>query len=164
VNEVDVKLALLQEELRAIQGAIRSFDTMAFQIKGWCVTASLAIGGFAVAYRKPALLLVGVGAVLGFFLVECQIKMFQRAFIERNNTIDSELRNVGVMETLKGQGGLNVVGTAARLYGVEGRPSIPTKLRKQLPKFWHEIRVINTFTLYLLIGLCLVIEAAILML
>ena len=74
MTEEDARLALLQTELNAIQSGIRSMDSILFQIKGWCVTSSLAIGGFAVAYRRPALLIVGAGAVLGFYLVTCQFK------------------------------------------------------------------------------------------
>ena len=61
VTEEDARLALLQTELNAIQSAIRGLDTIMFQIKGWCVTAALAIGGVAAAYRKPELLIVGTG-------------------------------------------------------------------------------------------------------
>ena len=59
MTEEDARLALLLAELNSIQSAIRSMDTTMFQIKGWCVTAALAIGGFAVAYGKPGLLIVG---------------------------------------------------------------------------------------------------------
>lgn len=84
MTEEDARLVLLQTELGSIQSGIRGLDTITFQIKGWCVTASLAIGGFAVAYHKPALLIVGAGAVVGFYLVTCQFKLIQRAFIKRN--------------------------------------------------------------------------------
>jgi hypothetical protein len=55
MTEEDARLALLQVELNGIQSSIRSLDTIDFQIKGWCVTTGLAVGGFAVAYKKPAL-------------------------------------------------------------------------------------------------------------
>jgi hypothetical protein len=77
VTEEDARLVLLQTELSGIQNAIRDLDKITFQIKGWCVTVSLAIGGFAVAYHQPALLIVGAGAVIGFYLVNCQFKMIQ---------------------------------------------------------------------------------------
>lgn len=64
MTEEEARLALLQTGLQAIQSAIRSLDTITFQIKGWCVTTALAIGGFAAAYHKPALLLVGAGPSL----------------------------------------------------------------------------------------------------
>jgi hypothetical protein len=66
MEEEEARLALLQTELNAIQNSIRNFDSILLQIKGWCVTTSLAVGGFAVAYHKPALILVGLGAILGF--------------------------------------------------------------------------------------------------
>jgi hypothetical protein len=66
VEEEEVKLDLLKTELTSIEAAIRSLDTTAAQIKSWAVTASLAIGGFAVANHKRELLVVGAGAILGF--------------------------------------------------------------------------------------------------
>jgi hypothetical protein len=64
-QEPDVRLALLQVELASLESGIRGFDTIAFQVKGWCVTATLAIAGFAVSGRKR-LLIVGAVAVVGF--------------------------------------------------------------------------------------------------
>ncbi len=112
MTEEDARLVLLQAELNAIQSAIRNLDTTMFQIKGWCVTAALAIGGFAVAYHKPSLLIVGIGAVIGFYLVDCQFKLVQRRFITRNRILDAELRATGVMQVLKGAGNIDIVGTA----------------------------------------------------
>jgi hypothetical protein len=80
MEEEEVRLALLQAELNSIQTSIRNHDSTTFQIKGWCVTTSLAVGGFAIAYHNPALLWVGGGAVVGFFMVNCHVKMFQRRF------------------------------------------------------------------------------------
>jgi hypothetical protein len=71
VEEETARLALPQTELTRIHEGIRGLDTMIFQIKGWCITAALAIGGFAVVYHRPALLLVGAEAVIGFYLVDC---------------------------------------------------------------------------------------------
>ncbi len=51
MTEPEARLALLQTELSGLQESIRSLDNTMFQIKGWCVTASLAIGGFAAGYR-----------------------------------------------------------------------------------------------------------------
>src|SRR5215467_13861551 len=103
MTEEDARLALLQTELSSLQEVIRSLNTTETQIKGWCVTASLAIGGFAVAYHKPALLLVGVGAVLGFWLINSQVKMWQRLYAIRNHSIGCELGATGVMEVLRGK-------------------------------------------------------------
>ena len=62
MTEEDARLALLLAELNALQDQLRDYDTRLFQIKGWCVTVSLAVGGFAAVYHRPALLAVGAGA------------------------------------------------------------------------------------------------------
>ena len=85
-------------------------------------------------------------------MVNCHIKMFQRRFFVRNREIDSELKNTGIMQVLKGAGNLNIVGTTDI-----GDPStvgfsIIQRIRRGLPSFWHEARVINTFSLYLFVG------------
>ena len=163
MTEEDARLALLQTELQAIQNAIRALDTITFQIKGWCVTTALAAGGFAVAYHKPALLLVGSAAVVGFYLVNCQFKHIQRNFIDRNYNIDSELRKTGVIEFLRGNGSLQVVGTAAPLW----RKHSPSsswfqRVRHHLLDLLSEGILPNTFGLYLFILACLAVEAIIL--
>jgi hypothetical protein len=112
MTEEDARLELLKTELNAVQSSIQNLDTIVFQIKGWCVTAALAIGGFAVSSHTPALALIGIAAVAGFFLVNCQFKMIQRAFIKRNKAIADELRSVGIMQVLKGVGTLEIVGAA----------------------------------------------------
>ena len=164
MEEEEVRLALLQTELNSIQTSIRNHDSTTFQIKGWCITTSLAVGGFAIAYHNPALLWVGGGAVVGFFMVNCHIKMFQRRFFVRNREIDSELKNTGIMQVLKGAGNISIVGTTDI-----GDPStvgfsIIQRIRRGLPSFWHEARVINTFSLYLFVGFCLMLEGIILVL
>jgi hypothetical protein len=74
MTEEDERLSLLVTEPNTVQAAIRALDTIDFQIKGWSVTASLAIGGFAIAYHRLSLIIVGIGALTGFFLLNCQYK------------------------------------------------------------------------------------------
>jgi hypothetical protein len=161
MTEEDARLALLQTELQAIQTAIRSLDAITFQIKGWCVTTALAIGGFAAAYHKPALLLVGAGAIIGFWIVNCQYKLVQRAFINRNHAIDSELKKVGIAEVLRGGGSLQIVGTARPEW--RGRDSsVLWRARVHFSELLSEARLPHTFGLYLFILACLTAEAIIL--
>jgi hypothetical protein len=163
VEEEEARLALLQTELNAIQASIRNFDSILLQIKGWCVTTALAAGGFAVAYHKPALIIVGAGAVLGFFMINCQFRMFQRNTIKWNLRIDSELKSVGIMQVLKGAGSFDVVGTTAGDLTLYGQPTF-AQVRKRLPDFWHEAKRPSNFTLYLFVEFCLLIELIILLL
>jgi len=163
VTEEDARLTLLQTELDGIQGAIRALDTIDFQIKGWCVTTGLAIGGFAVAYKKPALLLIGMAAVIGFFLVNCQFKGIQRVFIIRNKSIDSDLKKTGIMDFLHGNGALEVVGTSRPEWlTVRRGSSWSTRARNEIARILLEGRLPNTFGLYLFILVCLGAEALIL--
>jgi hypothetical protein len=165
MTEEDARLALLQAELSDIQSGIRALDTILFQIKGWCVTASLAIGGFAASNRQPPLLIIGAGAVAGFYLVQCQFKLIQRALIRRNRAIDSELKNTGIMQFLKGAGTLDIFGTVPLDLDLKGSPSSDSlfkQIRDNLPAFWEEARLPSSFSLYLFIFACLAAEGIIL--
>lgn len=163
MREEEIRLALLQTELSSIQNSIRSFESIIFQIKGWCVTTSLAVGGFAIVNHIPALILIGEGAVLGFFLINCQFKMYQHRFVARNDEIDSELKDKGIMKVLKGGGNIDIVGTTALGLSTARLP-VSARVRRRLPDFLHEAQIINTFSLYLFITLCFTIEAIILLL
>lgn len=162
MTEPEARLALLQAELSGLQDSIRNLDNTMFQIKGWCVTASLAIGGFAVAYHRPALLIVGVGAVLGFYLVNCQFKMTQRAFIDRNLALDEELKTAGIMDVLKGAGNFDIVGTAIPGFKGSGL-GYSERIAVVLPAFIREARTPNAFSIYLFIVVCLLIEMVVLL-
>jgi hypothetical protein len=153
MTEEDARLALLQSELNAIQNSIISFDTITFQIKGWCVTAALAIGGFAVVYHKPVLILIGLAAVTGFSVLNCQFKVLQRIFIRRYQALDSELKNIGIMEFLKGRGSIDITGTF-----------VPNFNYNFFSALWREARQPNTFTLHAFVLVCLIAEAIILFL
>jgi hypothetical protein len=158
MTEEDARLALLQTEITTIESAISRLDTIVFQIKGWCVTASLAIGGVAVAYHKPALLAVGAAAVIGFYLLNCQFKLIQRSYIDRNKALDAELRSVGIMPVLRGEGSLPIVGTFVPTVPRHGATYLQTAA-SQLPAFWREARLPNSFSLYVFILACLAAEA-----
>lgn len=153
MTEEDARLALLQSEINVLQSSILSFDAITFQIKGWCVTTSLAIGGFAVVYHRPALVLVGLASVVGFFLVNCQFKILQRVFIKRNLALDSEIRATGIIGVLKGASNVDIAGTF-----------VPDFKYAFTSALWYEGRRPNTFTLYVFVFACLAVEAIILVL
>jgi hypothetical protein len=161
MTEEDARLSLLATELNTVQTAIRALDTIDFQIKGWSVTASLAIGGFAIAYHRPALIIVGIGALIGFFLLNCQYKYIQRNFINRNYEIDSALKSIGLMPFLNGAGTVQVLGTAAPDW------KIPKGAKLRFERWTYsgilrEARLPITYSLYLFILVCLIAEAIIL--
>lgn len=150
--------------LMLFKASLKNYDSILLQIKGWCVTTALATAGFAVAYRKPALILVGAGAVLGFFMINCQFRIFQRGVNKRNHQIDSELKNVGIMQVLKGAGSFDIVGTVVSGDLLPGDATLRERIRKGLPDFWFEVRKPSNFSLYLFVGVCLLIELMILLL
>jgi len=156
--EEDARLELLKTELNSVDNSIRSLDAIVFQIKGWCVTATLAIGGFAVSTHTPALTLVGLVAVIGFYFLNCQFKVIQRAFINRNQALDRELKSVGVMQVLRGEGTLKIVGTAMPEFSPPGT-SYSASVRLVISGIQREARMTNTFTLYLFLLICLTVEA-----
>jgi len=143
---------------------MRNFDSILLQIKGWCVTTALAVGGFAVAYHKPALILVGQGAVLGFFMINCQFRVFQRGTLKRNRRIDAELKNVGIMQVLKGAGSFDIVGTASWNLIEYSDASLIEKVRKGLPDIWSEAKRPSNFSLYVFVTCCLLVELIVLLL
>lgn len=161
MTEEDARLELLKIELSSVHSSIQSLDTSVFQIKGWCVTAALTIGGFAVSGRAPALTLVGMAAVVGFFLINCQFKMIQRAFILRNKMFAQELAGTEIMQVLSGNSALKVAGAAVPDFSRPG-VTLVDKVRSFLSGIWYEACLPNTFSLYLFLLLCLAVEAIIL--
>jgi hypothetical protein len=164
VEEEEARLALLQTELNSLQASLRNYDSILLQVKGWCVTTALAAAGFAVAYHKPALILVGLAAVLGFFAINCQFRVFQRSVNKRNHRIDMELKTVGIMQVLKGAGSFDIVGTVSAGELVPSDAALRERIRKGFPGFWFEVTKPSNFSLYLFVGFCLLIELIILLL
>lgn len=162
MTEEDARLALLQTELNNIQSGIRGLDTILFQVKGWCVTASLAIGGFAASNHQPTLLIIGTGAVAGFYLVQCQFKLIQRSFVIRNTLIHNELKDTGLMQFLKGGGKFEIIGTVPLGLTPTVSASFSKQIRDNIPRFWFEARLPSSYSLYLFILVCLAVEGIIL--
>jgi hypothetical protein len=154
-------LELLKIELQGIQSSIQSLDGIVFQIKGWCVSAALAIGGFAVSTQTPGLTIIGLIAIIGFFFINAQFKVIQRAFIKRGAALDAELKSVGIMRILRGAGNFEIVGTAIPSLSQPGASSLG-RVRFVLSGIWHEARLANTFSLYLFLFAALAVEAVIL--
>lgn len=162
MTEEEARLELLKTELNAVQSSIQNFETIVFQIKGWCVTVVLAIGGFAISSHAPALTLVGIVAAIGFFLLNCQFKAIQRKFIKRNNELFSELSSVGIMQVLKGAGTLQITGAAIPEFRRTPARPFGVWIRSAFAEIGYEAGLANTFSLYLFLLACLVLEATIL--
>src|SRR5688572_5681293 len=87
MTETQAKFELLKIELQSIQTGIRGIDTILFQIKGWCVTVTLAIAGIALTSERRALILLGLTSVLCFWIVDAQFKTSQRVHMKRDGVI-----------------------------------------------------------------------------
>jgi hypothetical protein len=161
ISQEEARLELLKIELQGIQSAIQNLDGIVFQIKGWCVSAALAIGGFAVSTHTPGLTLIGLIAIIGFFFINAQFKVIQRAFIKRGAALDAELKSVGIMRVLRGSGNFEIVGTAIPSLAQPGSGYLK-RIRFVLSGVWHEARLANTFSLYLFLFAALALEAVIL--
>jgi hypothetical protein len=164
MTEEEARLELLKTELNAIQSSIQSLDTIVFQIKGWCVTVVLAVGGFAVSSRAPGLTLVGMAAAIGFFLLNCQFKTIQRKFINRNAALAAEIGSIGIMQVLKGAGTLKITGAAIPEFRRTTGLPFGGWIRSVFSELGYEARLANTFSLYLFLLACLSLEAIILFL
>ena len=164
MTEEQARLELLKTELNTVHSSIQSLDTIVFQIKGWCVTVVLAVGGIAVSSHAPALTLVGMVAVIGFFLLNCQFKTIQRKFIRRNAALAAEVGNLGIMQVLKGAGTLKITGAAVPEFSRTTGLPFGEKIRSAFSELGYEARLANTFSLYLFLLACLSLEAIILFL
>ena len=119
------------------------------QVKGRCVTVSLAIGGFAVAQRRPALLAAGVAAVAGFYIVTCQTKVVQRFFLTQNKRLDNEIKKFGIMEVIAGLSPTPITGTTVLTYRNKDESYLRMMIRN-FHMFRREAAHPDTYTLYLL--------------
>jgi|tagenome__1003787_1003787.scaffolds.fasta_scaffold20802608_2 hypothetical protein len=155
-----VRLSLLQSELSALESAIRAFDSMSFQVKGWCVTVSLAIAGLAASGHR-GLLAIGVAAVLGFWLVDSQTRGVQRLFIDRSVLLRAALKTDGLEAFLDGTTSESSYGSPEiKLYKRDG--SIIPDLAAYSRRVFHEAFLANTLGLYLFLFVSIGIEALVL--
>jgi hypothetical protein len=161
MTDEDVRLTLLQTQLNGLQSTIRSLDTIIVQIKGWCITVSLAIGGFAVGQRRPALLAVGVAAVAGFYILTCQAKVVQRFFLDENEHLNNEVKDLGITEVLAGRGITPITGTTVLSWN--GDKSYLRMMIHNFKRFRAAAAHPDTYTLYLFIIACFIIAAIVLL-
>ena len=162
MEEMEARLALLKYELEALQTSIRAFDTILFQIKGWCVTATFAVAGFTVTSNRPALLFVGVAATIGFWLVDALYKSTQRVFILRNRDLEQGICASSVVSTLTDdelRGPKIAMAFSRRQFAGSRGPRVVQKLGVVLTEAFAPL----TFGLYLFIVASLGVEGLLLM-
>lgn len=150
MTETEAKFELLKVELQSIQLGIRGIDTILFQIRGWCVTVTLAVAGLALTNKRPALLLLGVAAVVGFWVVDAQNKTNQRVHARRDREIQRALMGQSPLAALE-SGELVVPGLASG-WDRGG-------FRSDLSALSHEARKPTIAGFYCLIVILLGVEA-----
>jgi hypothetical protein len=104
------------------------------------------------------LLAVGAGAVLGFYLINCQFRYYWRLADRHNRALDAYLKRVGVMKVIKGAGDIDIVGTTAVRLS-EKEPITGGRLYRYSRRIAYEATLANTFAIYLFILICLGLEA-----
>jgi len=87
VDEEEARLTLLTTELSAVGTAIRSLNTIEFQIKGLAVTAALAVGGLAISEHDRRQLFVGTVATIDFW---SSIDLIIDIMLSRNDIATSQ--------------------------------------------------------------------------
>jgi hypothetical protein len=142
----EAKFELLKIEMQSIQQGIRGIDGILFQIKGWCVTVTVAIAGFSLTGDRWPLIVFGMAAVLAFWMVDAHYKSVQRIYIDRDQAIEKVLGKHGPLEALR-TGSLKVPGLASEF----SRSGFKDEMRY----LWKEVRNPITFGLYVLILLML---------
>lgn len=83
--------SLATAELAMLQDAIRAYDSLIFQVKGWAITIAGVAAGIAAAQERFVAVL-GVFSALGFWVIEAHFKLLQRQFIVRSVTVEAALR------------------------------------------------------------------------
>lgn len=157
MDEDAARLELLKIELQSIQTGIRSLDTTLFQIKGWCVTVVVAVAGFALSNNNAALLLIGFGAIMSFWLIDAHHKALQRVFIERNLLIENEFAKSDVSEALNR---MRVLGTSLAFVDAHELGEL-RRFKKRISDVASEARRPLTFGIYLFLAALLVLQALI---
>lgn len=99
MDELNSRFELVRLELTELQNTVRAYDTILFQVKGWCVTINVAVAGFAVTSGHRALLGLAAAVVVAFYMADAYYKSIQRSFIERSRSLGQSL-NGGVKEAL----------------------------------------------------------------
>ncbi len=97
----DFRSNLILKEIEIIQNKIDNFDEHSLIIKGWAITLWSAIWLWAINQwiENPNnsiewIIIIGVVAVIFFWLFDSLFKFYQRAFIVRTKQIESYLNNI----------------------------------------------------------------------
>ncbi|MDW9414237.1 hypothetical protein GOB15_07155 [Sinorhizobium meliloti] len=79
----DRRLSILLKEWDHLQFHIGRLDTIAFNVRQWCVTVFTAFLGVAATLKRPEVILLALVPVVLFWLTDSLWKAIQKKFINR---------------------------------------------------------------------------------
>ncbi|MEU4195137.1 hypothetical protein AB0E69_24775 [Kribbella sp. NPDC026611] len=112
MDEVSARFELVKLELVELQQAIRNYDAILFQVKGWAVTVGLATAGLAFTTHSRSPVLLGVFSSLAFLGIDAHRKSIQRRLVKRSMNLEQALRDAPIADALADRTNLAVPGLA----------------------------------------------------
>ena len=135
-DEFDYKYELLLKEIDILQSNIRSYDSIIFTIKGWCITIFSGFLFFSAKENQAIYLFFAALAVVLFWTLDATFKGFQRKFIVRYNRIEHFFRAGKFDDAIKKKsfGKFNLPDVGAR-FSVSDAKAKTNPFRAAF--FWH---------------------------
>ena len=158
MDETEARFSLLQKEIEYIQQGIRAFDTVTFQVKGWCITVAGAIGGLAASQQQRAITTLALATTAAFWLVDAHYKSVQRTFLQYQAALERKLAGKEILDLLA-RGAVLVPNLSRGL--LDHRHPVKTnwgRTKREVALVWKEASRPLTYNLYVFVAACLVIE------
>ena len=150
MEERDARLQLLLHEMGAIQDGIHKMDDVSLQIKGWCVTVTLALAAASVTTFSKGLPLIGLVAVATFWFVEAHFKLIANIYIERDQALEEALASPSqVLDAITSQQ-LRIPGLATKFRYPDGVDNWRQGFRYEITGAFKQAREPLVFFLYTL--------------
>lgn len=140
LDQTAARLELVRLEIEQHQQAIRTLDTIMFQIKGWAVTVGLASAGLTLTLQRSAIAVLAIFATVAFLAIDAQRKSVQRRSIDRCLEIERVLMSSSLVDALQPQSGLVVPQLTHTFSG--------PKHGSRSPRFMRELARPPVFAIY----------------
>lgn len=88
LDPFDRRLSILLKEWDHLQFHIGRLDTIAFNVRQWCVTIFTAFLGTAATLKRPEVILLAIVPVILFWLTDSLWKAIQKNFIKRAREVE----------------------------------------------------------------------------
>lgn len=92
MDETEARFQLLRDELAILRDETKASVGHAEQLRGWCITVTLAAGGYALQSGEVGVAELALHAVLAFYLLEANARAGQGRQIDRLRSGEAELR------------------------------------------------------------------------